>query len=350
MLCSKPSLYEKNPDETTRALLRYNFPMLAESQVSEFRDRGFLLAKGLLRPADFAPLMREYEGALADLCAELTQSGELSRDHAGLPFARRYLAVCRETGRLFTQRFNFVLPRADIRPDSPIWLGPAVFGALTHPRILDAVESLMGPEIAVSPVGNVRIKPPERLIPESSGERSRGIAGATPWHQDNGVVTEDADETEMITAWFPLTDASAEAGCLQVLPGSHRGGMVCHCPDSAGELGIPKKLLPAEEPVPLPMKPGDVLFLHRRLLHASLPNTGETVRWSFDLRYIPVGSPSGREAFPCFTARSRANPQSEVRDPAEWRKLWLDARSRLSAGEGFPEKWNRWSAEAEMCA
>ena len=108
--------------------------------------------------------------------------------------------------------------------------------------------------------------------------------------------------------------------------------------------------LPAEKPTPLPMRPGDVLFLHRRLLHSSLPNTGAKVRWSFDLRHIPAGAPSGREAFPCFIARSRANPESEVRNPDAWRKLWLDARGRLAKGEGFPKQWNRWNSEAEMCA
>ena len=324
--------------------------MLSENQVSEFRQRGFLLAHGLLGAQDLAPLMREYEGVLDNLCAELAAEGALPRDNPNLPFAERYLEVCRETGQTFAQRFNFVLPRNEVREDSPIWLGAAVFRALTHPRILDAVESLIGPEIAVSPVGNVRIKPPERLIPKESGDRARGIIGATPWHQDNGVVTEDADETEMITVWFPLTDAPVEAGCLQVLPESHRDGMVRHCPDPAGELGIPQKLLPAEKPTPLPMKPGDVLFLHRRLLHSSLPNTGAKVRWSFDLRYIPIGAPSGREAFPCFAARSRANPESEVRDANEWRRLWLDARGRLARGEGFPKQWNRWNSDAEMCA
>ena len=324
--------------------------MLIESQVSEFRERGFLLARGLLDPGDFAPLMREYEGVLSDLCAELAASGKLPGDYAELPFAERYLAVCRETGKVFTERFNIVLQMSDVREDSPVWLGPAVFGVLTHPRILDAVESLIGPEIAVSPVGNVRIKPPERMISRESGERSRGLAGSTPWHQDNGVVFEEADGTEMITVWFPLTDASAEAGCLQVLPGSHRSGMICHCPDSAGELGIPEKLLPKEKPLPLPMRPGDVLFLHRRLLHNSLPNKGEAIRWSFDLRYVPTGSPSGREFFPCFTARSRAHPETELRDPDEWRKLWTDTRARLAKIPGSPGKWNRWNADAELCA
>ncbi len=68
---------------------------------------------------------------------------------------------------------------------------------------------------------------------------------------------------------------------------------------------------------PIPMKRGDVLFLTKYTLHGSLPNTSDEVRWSFDRRCNPIGQPTGREAFPGFVARSRANPDSELHDPEE---------------------------------
>ena len=46
-------------------------------------------------------------------------------------------------------------------PDTPFWTGPAVFALLRNQAILDAVESLIGPEIYANPVQHVRIKPPE---------------------------------------------------------------------------------------------------------------------------------------------------------------------------------------------
>ncbi len=323
--------------------------MLTADQTKRFSEEGYLLAQGLFEEADLAPLRSEYGGVLDQLCALLVKQGKLEHDYAELPFADRFLAVCRETGAVYAQFFNFVLPHKGVNSATPIWLGDAVFNMLRHPRIIDAVESLIGPEIAFSPVGNVRIKPPERLIGNSGGERRRGLFGATPWHQDNGVVTEEADDTEMITVWFPLTPAPETAGCLQLVPRSHEDGIICHCPDSGGELSIPQKLMPKEEAVSVPMMPGDVLFLHRRTLHAALPNVGDSVRWSFDLRYMPVGAASGREAFPSFVVRSRKDPGEVVKDPEQWRERWQEARLRLMGGHG-PSKWNRWSSDAAMCA
>ncbi len=80
-----------------------------------------------------------------------------------------------------------------VSADAPIWLGPAVFDVLRHERILDVLEDLIGPEVYSNPVQHVRIKPPEKYLPNVyRDERTGRIAGfgvgATPWHQDNGVV------------------------------------------------------------------------------------------------------------------------------------------------------------------
>ena len=95
-----------------------------------------------------------------------------------------------------------------------------MFDALTAPGLLDAVESFIGPEIYSNPVQHVRIKVPESRAPRD--EKGHVKFGITPWHQDQGVVNPDADETEMLTVWFPLMDADVENGCLSVVPGSHR--------------------------------------------------------------------------------------------------------------------------------
>jgi len=194
----------------------------------------------------------------------------------------------------------------------------------------------------------------KRSIPNANErDARRGLFRATPWHQDNGVVTAAADDTNMLTVWFSITDAPVEAGCLQVIPGSHRTGLLCHCPDANGELTIPRRLLPAQKPRALPVRAGDVLFLHRRLCHAALPNVSDNLRWSFDLRYLPAGAASGRELFPTFVARSRAQPDSVLDSPKEWAQLWLDARAELAGMAPPPlppQHWNRWRAEAEACA
>jgi ectoine hydroxylase-related dioxygenase (phytanoyl-CoA dioxygenase family) len=228
-----------------------------------------------------------------------------------------------------------------------MWVGPAVFRALRNERLLDAVESLIGPEIYSNPVQHVRIKPPEHLTPKDP-KTGRVQLGATPWHQDNGVVLPEADDTEMLTAWFPLLDATVENGCLQVVPYSHRDGLLHHCPGGTG-LHVPEHLFEAGRAVPIPLKRGGVLFLTSRTCHSSLSNNSNDVRWSFDLRYNPIGQPTGRGAFPGFIARSRSHPETELRDPQAWEELWYDTRRRMAA-ENYDRPFNRWSAEHPVCA
>ena len=179
-------------------------------------------------------------------------------------------------------------------------------------------------------------------------EGRNGLAQPTPWHQDNGVVVAEADDTEMLTVWLPLNESTVENSCLHVVPYSHRDGVALHCP-GVGGLRIPETLMGEKNAVPLPMQAGSVLFMHRRTMHCSYDNkTKDEVRWSFDLRYQPSGQPSGRPLFPDFVARSRANPESELRDADAWAQLWADVRPKLAASS--KEKFNRWSADHPGCA
>lgn len=152
----------------------------------------------------------------------------------------------------------------------------------------------------------------------------------------------------MVTVWFLLVDATEEMGCLSVVPGSHRGGLLTHCGGRTGPLEVPQKLFDRERAIAMPMHRGSALFMHRRTLHSSLPNKSDRVRQSFDLRYQPVGQPTGRSAFPGFVARSRSNPEMELRDADAWTALWTEARRAMSRGDN--PAFNRWDATATVCA
>jgi len=318
---------------------------LTEAQVDQFHREGYLLVEGLLDPqADIEPIIAEYQGVLDSLAGELYASGELPSTYADLPFGQRLIEIYKASGKVHAQYFDFSLPQADVREDTPFWAGPAVFNTLRNPRLLDAVESLIGPEIYSNPVQHVRLKPPEQLTPKDGSGRVQ--LGKTPVHQDNGVVLAEADQTDILTVWFPLWDVAVQNGCLVVWPNSHRQGLLDHCP-SHGGLRIPGKLLSGKARS-MPMRRGDALFMHKLTVHASHSNHSADIRWSFDLRYNPIGQPTGRSAFPGFVARSRANPQSELRDPAEWARRWAAARQELAAAGMGP--FNRWSADSLACA
>ncbi len=321
--------------------------VLTEAQKRQFERDGYLVVHGVLDPErDIAPVFAEFERTLDTLAARLVAEGRISRDYAELPFTERLTEITAEAKGSFSQYFDISLPQKNVKPETPINAGPAMFRLLTAPRLLDLMEDLIGPEIFSNPVQHIRTKLPARAVTN----KGDGLIGKIPWHQDNGVVVEDADETDILTVWMPLTSATVANGCMQVMANSHESGIEPHCPGDGG-LHIPDKYLPPQEPVVLPMEPGSVLLMTRRTVHSSLDNVTENeVRVSLDLRYQPTGLPTGRPAFDDagFVARSEAHPESVLRDPAQWQANWTTVRDRLATAEN--PSYNRWNADSPMCA
>ena len=316
--------------------------------LEQLDDEGYAVVDDVLDPdTDFAPLLDEYNQVLDDIASRLVDEGVLRSTHAELPFESRLIAVCQESGKNFPQHFDFTLPQKGITQDTPIHTGPAVFRVLTKPRLLDLVEQVVGGEIYSNPVQHVRMK-----LPALAVERGlvHSLVTSVPWHQDNGVILPEADAATILTVWMPVTPATVENGCLQVIPRSHRGELQPHCPGKS-TVAIPDRFLDADHALPLPMKPGSVLLMHQRTIHSSLENvTGDQVRISLDLRYQPIGQATGRPAFASagFVARSRAHPEQVLRDPATWERSWGLLRDRLAAEEN--PTFNRWSADSAVCA
>jgi hypothetical protein len=307
---------------------------------------GYLVVEDLLDPReDLDPVVAEYEVLLDRLAARWHSEGKLASTYVDLPFAQRFGRVLREAGGVGVMaHFDISLPFKDVTVDTPIHLGPQVFRLLTNARLLDAVEEFLGPEIYCNPIQHTRIKPPEKDLPADLLTNS--LVASTQWHQDQGVHLPEADNTEMLTVWLPITDATEENGCLCIVPSSHREGLVTHCTTNGPY--IPDSLL-GGAPRPLPMRRGSALFMNHLTKHASLPNLSDGVRWSFDLRYQPVGQPTGRPTFPGFVARSRKSPSTAVTDPEAWADLWRVARARFAA-QNSDAKFFRWTGTEAVCA
>jgi phytanoyl-CoA hydroxylase len=323
-------------------------PDLTQSDVKQFREQGYLVVEDILDlEVDIKPVVDEYVALLDNLCERWHREGKLPSSLAGLPFGERLSRVLNAGGDYF-RHFDIALPQSQVTDETPIHVGPAVFNLLTSPRLLDAVESLIGPEIYSNPIQHVRIKPPERFVPEN--QRGNALIATTDWHQDQGVALPEADESTILTVWLPITDATVENGCLCVVPRSHREDLVPHCVVTSSKQGlhIPDQFLRQGDVVPAPIKRGGALFMHRRTMHASLPNTSDDIRWSFDLRYNPIGQPTGRPAFPGFVARSRANPDGVLADAEAWAALWHNTRAQLARKE--KPTFNRWREGSPVCA
>jgi phytanoyl-CoA hydroxylase len=311
--------------------------MLSADRIAEFRRNGVLVVEDVLEAQRLAAVRSEYE----DLLDRIVEGwGNPPEVPAEADFAERIIAAYR-AGFDWFQPMDISLPGDRITRDTPMHFGPAVFDMVTSPRILDLAESLIGPEITSNPIQHVRIKPPARDLWD--GE-IRGHVGGTDWHQDRGVGLPEADQTDMITVWIAITDATPENGCLQCVP--RVSEMLTHCPKR--QTAIADGFLDESAALPLPVKAGGVVVLDPLIPHASLPNRSDGIRWSFDLRYNRTGQPTGRAHFPDFVARSRAKPETELRDWKVWRKMWEDARERLADRPHVDI--HRWRSDSPACA
>ena len=310
--------------------------MLSPSQVTEFREKGVLIVEDVLGEDILGPVRAEYERLFDGLVEGWGNPDEVTGD----TFEERIIAAYR-AGHDWFQPMDISLPGDRILADTPFHAGPAVFDMLTAPRLLDLVETVIGPEITSNPIQHVRIKPPVRDLWE--GE-VRGHVGGTDWHQDRGVALEEADKSDVLTVWIAVTDATPENGCLTCLP--RAGAMLPHCPQR--QTAIAPGFVDESQAMPLPVKAGGVVLLDPLVPHASLPNTTDGIRWSFDLRYNPTGQPTGRAHFPDFVARSRSAPGTELRDWRAWREMWIETRTACAAREHI--ELHRWSGDSPVCA
>jgi len=108
-------------------------------------------------------------------------------------------------------------------------------------------------------------------------------------HQDFYYIKDDP--MTMVAAWIALENVDVENGCLWVIPGTHKLGLLPH-----GEV---KNLAEHEswtdetegidltKEIPVEMEKGDILFFHELLIHSSLRNRSKD-RWrrSYVCHYI----------------------------------------------------------------
>ena len=306
----------------------------------QIETQAFAVAEGVLDSEALSAIISDYD-QLPDRLAPIWYSqGRISSAFSDLPFEERLTAVISDSEEDLFQHFDIALPNSTITPDTPIHISRETYKLLRNKRLLDKVEEVVGGEILSNPIQHVRIKPAQAKV---VGQPS-SLLKTTAWHQDQGVARAYADDTDMLTVWLAITDTTVENGCLQVVPYSHREGITLHCPLEA--LAIPDQLL-AGEPLPVPIKAGDAIFMHRLTQHASLSNLTDSIRWSFDLRYQTIGVPTGRDEFPSLVVRSRSNPAQE-QSYEEWRDSWYEARAVL-AGAAERESTNRWDGIAALC-
>lgn len=95
----------------------------------------------------------------------------------------------------------------------------------------------------------------------------------TPWHQDEAYWS-PALQYSSLSIWMPLQDATVESGCMQFVPGSHKGGVLPHHPihNDPRIHGLEVDGFDEREIAACPIPAGSVTVHHCRTLHYAGPN------------------------------------------------------------------------------
>jgi non-heme Fe2+,alpha-ketoglutarate-dependent halogenase len=149
-----------------------------------------------------------------------------------------------------------------------------------HPAILDAVEDLIGPDI--------------RLFHLSVWPKNAGDPAYVSWHQDATYF--GLEPPLQVTAWVALTDASIEAGCMEVIPGSHKLGQLHHAEHSEATHNLLSRgqtitiEFDNRRTESMPVRAGQFSLHHTHLVHNSRPNLSADRRIGLGLSYIPTNA------------------------------------------------------------
>lgn len=106
--------------------------------------------------------------------------------------------------------------------------------------------------------------------------------GVVAWHQDYSYWTR-TKPMKHLTCWIGLDDATADNGCLQYIPGSHRWDLL-PITGLAGDMEAIRDVLSEEQfeamqhPVAIELKKGEAAFHHPLMVHGSFANSTERPR------------------------------------------------------------------------
>lgn len=143
-----------------------------------------------------------------------------------------------------------------------------------HPRILDAVEEVLGPDLILI-MSHLIVKRAED-----------GLAVA--WHQDN-TYWHSVQGTDVTTVWLAIDDTDRANGCMQVIPCSHEGYPELDKVSTGGDdlLGLSVEVTPEMESaaVCLEMNAGSLSVHDSFVLHGSEANTSGRRRAAYTMRY-----------------------------------------------------------------
>jgi phytanoyl-CoA hydroxylase len=330
----------------------------AETLARAYHEQGWVYVPDIFSVRDLARMRSRVEGLVDRAASSLDETGLLSfGTHSEEPFGRRFMALVEDAGpdaamsRL--QEAGSVFGVAEAHGSEVDALERPIFEMVSHARLLDVLEALMGSTFSYSYAGIMRAR-----LPDGAGH-SRS-AKPFPFHQDSQYFDSaripggkpstalgggsssapviprgqaiSSEQLHIVTVWVPLVDTDASNGALTLISGSHRWGMLdgqrdadgnmqCHNPDDRQRIELAPRVV---QPCPA----GGAILFNNLCFHGSGPNLTDSVRWSLDWRYD-----AGASRAPHTPKKTNAKEEEAATQLAlRWWREQFDRPGRLDYG------------------
>ncbi|MDB5773581.1 MAG: syringomycin biosynthesis enzyme [Burkholderia sp.] len=189
----------------------------------------------------------------------------LPGEEAGAMLARLEQMEAREGGRLSTRtntKVHLLVP----------WINDLI----RHPKVLDAVEDLLGPNLL--------------CWSSSFFAKNAHDPAFVSWHQD--ATYWGLSSNDVVTVWLAFTPSTKQSGCMRVVPGSHKT-QVSHR-DTFNEKNLLTRgqeiavEVDENDALDVVLQPGQASIHNVLLVHGSEPNSADHRRVGYAIRYIPT--------------------------------------------------------------
>lgn len=227
-----------------------------EPALRDFEARGFARL-GVIMEADAVTELQRVANAL--MCGDLCYPGLFFQHDSA---TGEYGDLCYRKGWIGPSSAYRKLEGLERDPCFLSWIENPLFGRIAR--------SVLGPDVALY-----------RAV-----LWNKAAQGGTelPWHQDDGKFW-GIDRRPSLQIWTALDDVAHDAGCVEVVPGTHlaglasaEGGTVTHAHAEAVNAD--------REAVKLTARAGEAILLHNHLWHRSGRNTTASARRAFSVSYL----------------------------------------------------------------
>jgi phytanoyl-CoA hydroxylase len=171
---------------------------------------------------------------------------------------------------------------------------PFIHHLLDNSRLLDMVEKIIGPDIALFGAHYIAKKPVD----------GRPVG----WHQDGSYWP--LEPMNVVSVWLAGSISNKENGCMRVIPGTQNKKLMkpsemvkLDTNDFVLDLAISSNDIDDSRAIDIDLNEGDISFHNPSIVHGSNSNKSNSWRIGLTLRFIPTSTFVNRKDWSCILLR-----------------------------------------------